>query len=405
MRTDRLPSALQADPRTQPRAWLTVLTVAASAFLLVTTEFLPIGLLSSIAASLETTSGIAGLAVTIPGAIAAVSAPLLTVLAGRLDRRTVLQALTGLMIVSCLVAALAPNLLVFLAGRVLLGIAVGGFWTFALSAGRRLVASTDGGKAVALISAGISIGTVLGVPAGALIGQSAGWREAFYITSGLGVVVLTSLFALLPSLPVHQSINISQLTAITKNKNVRTGLVAATFIFVGHFAAYTYLEPFLRVVVRADATVVTGALVAYGVAGIAGTFLAERAIRSSLRRTFIGTTALLGASVLCAPLIGQSMPAAFMLIALWGLAFGAVPICLQIWMYHAAPGAYEASSALIVTTCQFALALGALLGGRLVDMSGVPSAFVLAGISTLLACVYVAAFGLERQAEGTVHAE
>jgi predicted MFS family arabinose efflux permease len=382
-----------------------VLTVAASAFLLVTTEFLPIGLLSSIAASLETTSGIAGLAVTIPGAIAAVSAPLMTLLAGRLDRRTVLQGLTGLMIVSCLVAALAPNLLAFLVGRVLLGIAVGGFWTFALSAGRRLVASADGGKAVALISAGISVGTILGVPAGALIGQSAGWRQAFYTTAGLGVVVLIPLIALLPSLPVHQSINLRQLTTIIRNRDVRTGLVAAMFVFVGHFAAYTYFEPFLRMVVRAEATVVTGALVAYGVAGIAGTLLAERAIRSGLRRTFIGTTALLGASVLGAPLAGQSTPAAFMLIALWGLAFGAVPICLQIWMYHAAPNAYEASSAWIVTTCQFALALGAFLGGRLVDMSGVPSAFVLAGISTFLACAYVAAFGLERKAKSKAHAE
>jgi predicted MFS family arabinose efflux permease len=137
-----------------------VLSIALGTFVLVTSEFLPIALLSSISQSLDLSKGVVGLTVMIPGLIAAGAAPALAMLAGRLNRKTVLTCLTLLTTLSNLIVALAPNLTWLLVGRIFLGVAVGGFWTFSVAAGRRLVDERSGARATALISAGISIGTV-----------------------------------------------------------------------------------------------------------------------------------------------------------------------------------------------------------------------------------------------------
>jgi predicted MFS family arabinose efflux permease len=366
-----------------------VLTVACGTFLLVTTEFLPVGLLSKIAAGLGVTDGRAGLAVTVPGAVAAVAAPVLTLTAGRLDRRIVLWCLTASVIASNLIAMFAPNLLTLLAGRVLLGLSVGGFWTFAIAAGRRLVPEAAGTRATALISAGISIGTVVGVPAGALIGDWSGWREAFGLTAVFGVAVLAAQVMFLPPLPVRRTVRTRELVAMFNVPMARIGLLAALFIAAGHFTAYTYLEPFLTEARRTPPSLVSVVLLIYGVAGIAGTFVGERLIAGSLRFAFLAATFLMATSILTTPLLGGGVVMTSALIGLWGFAFGAVPVCIQIWMYQASPGAYESGSALVVSVFQMSLALGAFLGGFVVDATGVDGAFELGGVLSFVAVAVV----------------
>ena len=375
------PGAASAGLEPGAAAWTAVASIAVATFVMVTTEFLPIGLLTAMASNLGVSEGRMGLAVTVPGVVAAVAAPALTVLAGSLDRRLVLLGLTFFIVASNLVVALAPNLSVLLIGRVLLGLNVGGFWAFAIAAGRRLVPEASGGRATSIISAGIAIGTVCGVPAGALVGHIAGWRVAFAVAGALSVLVLLAQMALLPKIRVTQAIGVSSLLDLFKVRQARIGLVATFLVAAGHFAAYTYFEPFLRHVTRMDQAMVTTALVLYGVAGIAGTFLGEAATARGVRLAFIGTALLLGFVVLLAPAIGSSTGLALGLVALWGLAFGAVPVCVNIWMYQAAPGAYEGGSALIVTVFQVALASGAFGGGLVVDHAGLTAAFLVAGVT------------------------
>jgi predicted MFS family arabinose efflux permease len=155
--------------RSALKSWLAVLAVALGAFVFVTSEFLPIGLLTQISAGLHVSDGIAGLMVTIPGLVATFAAPLMTIGAGRVDRRILMLGLTGLLVASNLTSALASNFAMMLAGRVMFGISVGGFWTIAVTLGSRLVPKPMMTRATAIIAAGISIATVLGVPAGTLI--------------------------------------------------------------------------------------------------------------------------------------------------------------------------------------------------------------------------------------------
>jgi predicted MFS family arabinose efflux permease len=369
-----------------------VASIAGGTFLLVTTEFLPIGLLTAMAKGLDVPSGQAGLTVTIPGVVAAVAAPALTIAARRLNRRIVLLALTALIIASNIVVAAAPNFSFLLSGRVLLGVGVGGLWSFAIAAGRRLVPEASGARATSIISAGIGIGTVVGVPAGAMIGDWAGWRMAFAGTAVFGVAVLIAQLALLPTLPARQAISARRLFAMVHVPRARLGLVVATFVAGGHFVAYTFLELFLRQVPQFDQGMLGVALITYAVAGIIGAFAGEIAAKRGTRGAFVGVALLLGISVLLAAAFGDNGVLALILITLWGLAFGAVPVCNQIWMYEAAPELYEGGSALVVTVFQFALALGALLGGVLVDEAGVATAFAVSGFLSIAGAVAAGLF-------------
>lgn len=380
------------------QAWLAVLSVGIGAFALVTTEFLPVGLLPAIAADLGITKGVAGLMVTIPGLIAAVAAIVVTVGSGRIDRRVVILSLMGLLVASNLLVALAPSFTWVLLGRALLGVGVGGFWAIGGALGPRLVPAASAGKATSIIFAGISLGTVAGVPAGALIGELVGWRAAFGTASALAVVVVLAQFFLLPKLPSVNPVRLRQLPALFGVHKARLGLIATALIFVGQFAAYTYITPFLTQVSGMPESKVSVLLLAYGVTGFIGNIIGGWGVEKSVRISLVLTGLVLGLSVLAMPVIGGNQVAATVLVGIWGLAFGAMPIAVQTWMFRAAPHLMEGSGAMFVATAQVALASGALLGGMAVDHLGLNSAMVVGGLFAVACAIAIWKFGHDRDA-------
>ncbi|MEV4254267.1 MFS transporter, partial [Spirillospora sp. NPDC049652] len=182
--------------RTRQRSrWRAVGAVALGTFLLVTAEQLPIGLLTSVGSALSVSEGTAGLMVTVPSLVAAVAAPLVPVLVGGMDRRLLLLGLMALMTVANVASALAPDFAVLVASRVLVGVAIGGFWAIASGLAVRLVAPASVPRATAIIFGGVGAANVFGVPLGTLLGGFSGWRIAFATLSGLALVALVALLA------------------------------------------------------------------------------------------------------------------------------------------------------------------------------------------------------------------
>lgn len=384
-------SSLDTRPETSAfRRWLAVFSLACGTFVLVNTEFLPIGLLSPIAQSLGVTEGHAGLAVMLPGLIAAISAPLIMLFAKKMDRRNLLLLLSASVILANGIAVMAESFNVLLIGRIILGIGVGGFWSFAIPSGRRLVAEEQGARAISLITAGVAVGTVAGVPAGAFIGDLYGWRMAFTLNSALALVFFVLQWLALPSLPAQQSIGLRAMLGVTKVAGIRYALIIGVFMAGGHFAAYTYLEPWLRFNLKLPASDISLLLMGYGVAGLIGTLTTEITVREfGVKKAFMLNMLLLSLSVLALSLFNLPLQLASALVILWGLAFGALPVCLNIWTYQASPALFETGSALLVCVFQTSLALGALFGGILADNAGVSSAFLLGGALTLLAGITI----------------
>jgi predicted MFS family arabinose efflux permease len=360
--------------------WTAVAAVAIGAFALVTSEFLPVGLLPQIARDLHITEGQAGLMVTLPGFLAALAAPLTIGFTGRFDRRHVLMFLLGLLVVSNALVALANHVAVLLAGRILLGVAVGGFWTIGGSLGPRLRPGAEGVRATSVIFSGVSVGTVAGVPAGALVGELIGWRWSFAAASVMALIVLGGLAVWLPSIKAEASNGLKQIPAVLKMRTAQIGLLAAILIFIGQFATYTYITPFLNQISHIDAGTVSAVLLGYGITGFVGNLLGGWAAGKNVRLTLAGTAMLIGAPVLLLALTGTSAWAAVAWVLLWGLGFGMLPIAMQTWLFSAAPDRLESMAALFVSIAQAAIGAGALLGGLTVDGYGVVTTMWLGGV-------------------------
>ncbi|MFI6001567.1 MFS transporter [Streptomyces sp. NPDC051366] len=368
------------------KGWAAVLAVALAIFCLITSELLPVGLLTPVGDALGVSDGTAGLMVTVPGLVAGLCAPLVTVGAGRLDRRLVLCVLIALMAAANLAAAVAPGFAVLLAARLLVGVGVGGFWALAGGLAVRLVPERHVGRATALVFGGVPTASVLGVPAGTLLGELGGWRAAFGAVGVLGLLALAALLLLLPPLPPTRDVTFRDLPALLRgNRGVRAGVIVTFLVVTGQFAAYTFVRPVLQDVSGIDAAYVSTLLLGYGVAGVAGNFLAGA--RDAYRAVLVISTALTVVLGLIATLPGAAAGTA--LLIAWGLAYGGVSVSLQSWMIKAAPGAAEAATSLMVAMFNLAIAAGALAGGFAVDGIGAPAAPLTGAALMLVAAVTV----------------
>lgn len=378
------------------RGWVAVLSVALGSFVLVLSEFLPIGLLPAIAADLHISIGTTGLLVVATGLMGAIGAPVVTVFTSRVDRRVVLLSLTALLVVSDVLGAFAPNLGVLLIARMLLGLGIGGFWAIGAGIASRLVSASAVIRATSFITAGVSVATVVSLPLGAFVSAVATWRTAFLIGAGLGALALVLQLILLPSIPATQRVRFATLGQLLTISRARIGLIATALAFIAQFSAYTYVAPYLQELVRVSPTTITIALLAFGIAGIAGNFAAGITLSRSVAGTLAVTKVVLAIAVVALPLLAWSLPGVFVLFVIWGFVWGALPLGLQTWMSQAAPGASDGSLALFVTTIQLAISAGSVIGGLGVGAFGIAFDFYLAGGIVLIALVVLLVPGRRR---------
>jgi predicted MFS family arabinose efflux permease len=376
------------------RPWLAVSAVGLATFSVVTTEMLPVGLLTSIAGSLGTSMGRAGLMISLPALLAALFAPLVVMAAGGMDRRRILCGLLALLVLANLASALAPSLIWLLAARVLVGFCMGGIWAIAGGLAARLVPQASMGLATSVIFGGVAAASVLGVPLGALIGDFAGWRWAFGGMAGFSALVLALHMAVLPALPATGSASLRQFSHQLANRRLQAGLALTLLLVAGHFMSFTFVRPLLLTVSGFDAQWMSALLLAYGIAGIAGNFLAGII---AARRT-VPSLAAIAMGLLLAPVlflsVGESPTGGGAVLLVWGLAYGGVSVGLMTWMMQAAPRAVEISTALYVGVFNIGIALGSWAGGQLVDGWGLHATLWLSGGLAATALLLSAAMGL-----------
>ncbi|MEO3847679.1 MFS transporter [Streptomyces sp. B8F3] len=376
-------------PGSAANGWPAVVSVTLGIFAIVTTEILPIGLLTEIGTSFSVSDGNAGLMMTMPGLLAAASAPVVTAASAHVDRRLMLCAFMALLAGANFLAAAAPDYWVVLASRVVVGVVIGGFWSIGASLAERLVPAPSVGRARAVIFSAVPLGSVLGVPAGTLLGDLADWRTAFVALGALTVGVLVMLLVSVPLLPPTRTTRLHVLRGMLRGVNTRFALVVTILIVLAHFGAYTYVTPFLEQVTEAGPRLITGLLLVYGAAGIIGNFLGGALVTRRPRGTFGLVAVVIAAATLLLPVLGDRPFGAVALLVLWGVAYGAVPVSSQTWFAKAAPHAPEAAAVLFTASFQATIALGALAGGVAVDQTSPSAVMTFGGGAAVLAAVAV----------------
>ncbi|MFM9268760.1 MFS transporter [Halomonas elongata] len=375
-------------PRAAP-AWSAVFSMTLGVFGLVTAEFLPVSLLTPMASDLDISEGMAGQTVTATAAIALVTSLLITAATRRIDRRYVLLGFSMLLIVSNLLVALAPNMPLLLLGRVLLGIALGGFWTMSAATVMRLVPEESVPRALSMIFSGVSVATIVAAPMGSFFGDIIGWRNVFLIAAMFGVLALLVQFATLPRMAPNAQTRLKTLVEVLRRPMVGLGILAAAMIFAGHFAFFTYIRPFLETVTRVDVNGISSILLGFGLANFLGTFLGGFMLERNMRFTQIVMPMTMGILGLGLSGVGGIPMADALMVALWGMAFGTVPVAWSTWLTRTVPDEAESAGGLLVAAIQFAIASGAAVGGLVFDTSGAIGVFAVSGVVLLMAALLI----------------
>jgi len=371
----------------QPAAWGAVMAMSLAAFALVASEFMPVSLLTPLAAELRISEGQAGQSIAISGAFALVTSLALGAVVGRLDRKLLLLGLTFLMIVSGTVAAFAPNYFLFMVGRALIGVAIGGFWSMSAATVMRLVPAREVPRALAILNGGNALATVIAAPAGSYLGAIIGWRGAFFCLVPVAAIALAWLSFTLPTLRAAERAEAGGILRLLKRPAVVVGMAAVSLLFMGQFALFTYLRPFLESVTGVGATTLSLMLLVLGVAGFVGTTLIGSVLKDRLYPVLLAMPLLMAAVAGALVAFGHSAAAVTVLLAIWGLVGTSAPVGWWTWLAQTLPQDAEAGGGLMVAVIQLAIMLGATLGGLLFDASGYRATFHLSAGLLIAAAV------------------
>jgi DHA1 family inner membrane transport protein len=355
---------------------LALWALALSAFAIGTTEFVIVGLIPIIAASLGVSVPSAGLLVSLYALGVAIGAPVLTALSGRIPRKQLLLALMVLFTIGNLLAWLAPGYGTLMAARVLTGLAHGVFFSIGSTIATGLVSKDKAASAIALMFSGLTVALVTGVPLGTFIGQTFGWQSTFLAVALLGVVAILGSALLVPNnIAMSPPARLATQLAILKKPRLLLVYAMTTLGYGGTFIAFTYLAPILQEVSGFAAGSVSLVMLVYGVSVAFGNIWGGKlADKHGPVRALQIVFALLALVLLVLTFTAASKVLALVTVLLWGaVAFGNVP-GLQVYVVQRAeqdaPDAVDVASGLNIAAFNVGIALGAWGGGLIVAHAG-----------------------------------
>lgn len=355
-------------------------------FVLIASEFMPVSLLTPLARDLDVTEGMAGQGIAISGALAVLTSLSLPQLAGNINRKMLLLGMTILMAVSGLVIALASSYLVYMAGRALIGIAIGGFWSLSAATAMRLVPPHHVSRALAIFNGGNALATVVAAPLGSYLGATIGWRGAFLCLVPVAVVAFIWQCFSLPKMENNQPSR-GTVLRLFRQPVVSVGLVACGLFFMGQFALFTYVRPFLENVTHVSASGLSLILLTIGFAGFVGTLIIATFLNARFYQTLMAIPLLMAAIAGMLVLTGHSLWIVALLLGFWGLLATAAPTGWWSWIARTLPDDAEAGGGLMVAVIQLSIALGSTAGGMVFDHIGWQGTFAMSGILLLSAVV------------------
>ena len=368
---------------------------------LISAEFIPVSLLTPIARDLAVSEGMAGQTVTAVGVFAVLTSLLLAPLTGRIDRRRVLLTFSAMLVVSYILIGMAPGYLVMLAGRAILGICVGGFWSLASAVTLQLVPSKDVPRALSIVYAGVSVATIISLPVASRLGHLIGWRNVFFLGALMGAVGFIWQYRALPSLPARAGGGFKDMASLLGRKWVLAGIGGNILSFGGYHVFFTYLRPFLELDLALGVNSLSMVLLVFGIMNVLGTFAAGAFLGRWFRPTMIGIHLAFTVAALALFLSRQYANASIVLTVFWGFAFGFTPVGWSAWIARTLADKAELAGGLTVAATQFAIGLAAAVGGFTYDNRGISGIFLAAaGINVLAALLIATSFCLFARATG-----
>ncbi len=345
-----------------------------SAFGIGTTEFVIVGLLPTVANDLNTSISSAGLLVSLYAVGVAIGAPVLTALTSQVARKRLLIAIMLLFIIGNGLAAIAPSFILLILARILTGFAHGVFFSIGSTIAASLVPEDKRASAISIMFAGLTVAIVTGVPLGTYIGQNFGWRATFIGVAILGIIGAVASYVLVPaSIKTSKPLRIVDQLKVLKNRSILLVLAITALGYGGTFVTFTYLAPLLEEVTGFSANMTSVLLLVYGIAIALGNVIGGKVSNKKPGKALMVMFALQAIVLFILYFTASSQIWSVVTLFFMGiLAFSNVP-ALQLYVVKMSekylPGTEDVSSALNIAAFNVGIAIGAYVGGLIVESS------------------------------------
>ncbi|MBB3979925.1 putative MFS family arabinose efflux permease [Rhizobium azooxidifex] len=368
------------------RDGLSIAILAVAAFVIVTTEYLIVGLLPSLARDLEISISAAGQLVTLFAFTVMLFGPVLTALLSHLERKRLFIAILLVFAASNALAAVAPNIWVLGVARFIPALVLPVFWGTASETAGQIVGTQRAGRAVSQVYLGISAALLFGIPLGTLASDAIGWRGTFWILAALSLAMALALTIFMPTVAMPRRLRLAEQASILKDPYFIGNVALSVVVFTAMFTAYTYLADMLERVAGVAPAHVGWWLMGFGAIGLIGNWLGGRLVDRSPLGSTAAFSVLLGVGMAASVPLSGSLSMLGAALAIWGIAYTALfPIC-QVRVMKSASHAQALAGTLNVSAANAGTGLGAIIGGLVISHWGLGNiAYVASGVAALAA--------------------
>lgn len=359
------------------KLWIALIVLSLSSFAIVTTELAPIGLLSALAHDLNQSEAITGLIVTGYGWVAAISALCSIVLLIRFPRKMVLMIMLLILAISNIIVAYSSSFNMIFSARIIGAIAHGSFWALIGAVAYSLVPKHKLGLATSIIFSGVSVASILGVPLASYLTQLSSWRLAFEFLGLLSFIVCILILLFVPKIPDQAPLASGFFKKVLQHSTLNRLFILTALIISSHFAAFTFIEPFLSQIAQLESGQITLLLLVFGFAGLMGNILAGKLIDRHLHTIILISLVFISGSVFAFGYLGYhvTLSIAIVFLALWGVSIASIFVGLQTWVLKQADDLASAASAIYVAVFNASIGLGALIGSFMLQYVTLNRAF------------------------------
>lgn len=379
-------------PVSRKTAWLRVVTLAVAAFIFNTTEFVPVGLLSDIAASFSMSTAQVGLMLTIYAWVVGLMSLPFMLMTSQMERRGLLVKIFILFIASHALSVVAWNFWILVLSRIGIALAHAVFWSITASLAIRLAPAGKKAQALSLLATGTALAMVLGLPLGRVIGQYLGWRTTFMVIGIVATMTLICVIKLLPKLPSEHSGSLKSIPILMKRPALLCLYALTVVVVTAHYTAYSYIEPFIQSVAQMSQGFATMLLLVLGAAGIIGSVLFSMLGNKHPATLIIGAIVLLMLSlVLLLPAASSPMWIA-LLCVVWGIAIMTIGLGMQVKVLAMAPDATDVAMSLYSGIFNIGIGAGALLGNQVsirLSMANIGYIGAVLALASLMWCIFI----------------
>ncbi|WP_288390781.1 MFS transporter [uncultured Acinetobacter sp.] len=359
------------------KLWIALIVLSLSSFAIVTTELAPIGLLSALSHDLNQSEAITGLIVTGYGWVAAISALCSIVLLIRFPRKMVLMIMLLILAISNIIVAYSSSFNMIFSARIIGAIAHGSFWALIGAVAYSLVPKHKLGLATSIIFSGVSVASILGVPLASYLTQLSSWRLAFEFLGLLSFIVCILILLFVPKIPDQAPLASGFFKKVLQHSTLNRLFILTALIISSHFAAFTFIEPFLSQIAQLESGQITLLLLVFGLAGLIGNILAGKLIDRHLHTIILVSLVFISGSVFAFGYLGYhvTLSIAIVFLALWGVSIASIFVGLQTWVLKQADDLASAASAIYVAVFNASIGLGALIGSFMLQYVTLNRAF------------------------------